>query len=102
MTPTQRPISQNRRDILRAFLLLERETGRTAFKSREVWQQVPHIKMETLRPHVNSRMNNGLGGSGHKTFTNEIETVGQEGREKLYSLSSFGRQQIKDLGLDKD
>ncbi|BDP40585.1 hypothetical protein DAETH_05540 [Deinococcus aetherius] len=76
MTPGKRPIRQNRRDILRAFFVLERETGRTAFKySEELRKKAPHVDPSTL---------------------------GKEGRSHLYALSSLGRQRVKEPGLDKD
>lgn len=90
-------ISQTRRDILRAFFVLEKETGRTAFTTAEVFQRASHVNRSTLNVHCLTRMNKG---DSHLDGTNELETVGRAGRRFLVSLSSFGRQQIKDLGLD--
>jgi hypothetical protein len=98
MPRNQRPISQTRRDILRAFFVLERETGLKAFKYGELRKQVPHINPSTLGVHLLTRMNKG---DKHLNGTEELETVGKIGRQYLVSLSSFGRQQIKDLRLDE-
>ena len=92
-----RPISQTRRDVLRAFFVLEKETGKTAFTTSEVSEKAPHVNRSTLGVHCLTRMNKG---DGHLNGTNELETVGKDGRIYLVSLTSFGRQQIKDLGLD--